>query len=376
MQYGRGMRTWIGTGLALLIAAAVATVGVVLTRDTEPSAVVTPTPKTPATETVAEGLEVPWDIAFLSESRALITERPGRVRLLANGKLRPEPVLTVETSQGGEGGLQGLALDPDFERNRTVYLYVSEGSGDGLTNRVARYRLDDTDRLVEPRILLNDIPGNNNHNGGRLRFGPDDKLYVTTGDAQDPDQAQERDSLAGKILRLDRDGSAPPDNPFGNRAWSYGHRNPQGLAWSEDGRLFSTEHGPSGEFGLCCRDELNRVERGGNYGWPLITGKQTRFGLGTPILTSGNTEAWAPASLTFWNGKLYFGALRGEHLHEVTLEDGGVAADREYFQGEFGRIRTAAVGPDGALYLFTSNRDGRGKARPGDDKLVRVNRLE
>ncbi|MEX1113270.1 MAG: PQQ-dependent sugar dehydrogenase [Patescibacteria group bacterium] len=370
------MQKFTGAIPVLLIAAVIAIGAVILTRDSaDPATTATATPTASTTEIVAEGLEVPWDIAFLSDSRALITERPGRVRLLEDGELQEEPVLTVETAQRGEGGLQGMTLDPDFEENRFVYLYVSEGSGDDLTNRVVRYRLTDDDRLADPRVLLDDIPGNNNHNGGRLRFGPDGKLYVTTGDAQNPDLAQSQGSLAGKILRMNPDGSAPADNPFGNLAWSYGHRNPQGLAWSEDGRLFSTEHGPSGEFGLCCRDELNRIERGGNYGWPLITGNQTRFGLGTPILTSGNDDTWAPASLTFWNGKLYFGALRGEHVHEITLENGGVAADRELFADEFGRIRTAAVGPDGALYLFTSNRDGRGEVQSGDDKLIRVNRL-
>ncbi|HEY8108959.1 MAG TPA: PQQ-dependent sugar dehydrogenase [Patescibacteria group bacterium] len=328
-----------------------------------------------AIETVAGGLEVPWDIAFLSKTKALVTERPGRVRVLENDRLRGEPALTLATVARGEGGLQGMAISPDFERDRFVYLYASESSGDDLTNQVVRYRLDDADKLVNERVLLDDIPGNANHNGGRLRFGPDRKLYVTTGDAQDPDLAQEQGSLAGKILRMNPDGSVPADNPFDNLVWSFGHRNPQGLAWDSEGRLYATEHGPTGEFGLCCRDELNRIERGGNYGWPLITGTERRFGLGMPILSSGNSVAWAPASLTIKDGRLYFGALRDAHLHEVTIEDDRVSDDRELFKDEFGRIRTVATGPDGALYILTSNRDGRGEPQKGDDRIIRVSRL-
>lgn len=369
------MRNLVIAAIALL---AVLIIGGVLMSGAFKQSEPTPTPTArvaPATETVAEGLEVPWEIAFISKDRALITERPGRVRLLTSGTVQKEPVLTLPTTGQGEGGLQGMALGPDFEKDRLVYLYVSEGSGDDLINRVVRYRLEENDKLVAPKVLLDNIPGNNNHNGGRLEFGPDKKLYVTTGDAQDPNLAQDRNSLAGKILRMNPDGSAPADNPFGNLVWSYGHRNPQGLAWDKGGRLYETEHGPSGEFGLCCRDELNRVERGGNYGWPLITGGETRFGLGSPLLQSGNSDAWAPASLAIKDGVLYFGALRGLHLHEATLKDGRVADDREVFKEKFGRIRTVTVGPDGALYLLTSNRDGRGKPQAGDDKLIKINRL-
>lgn len=337
----------------------------------------TPTPAAARdTETVAEDLDVPWDVAFTSAEKALITERPGQVRLWENGAIQPDPVLRVATTQEGEGGLLGLALSPDFQKDRFVYLYVSRQTGSTLTNRVVRYTLSPKDILGSPRTLLDGIPGAVNHNGGRLRFGPDKKLYVTTGDAQDPDRAQNTSSLSGKILRLNPDGSRPADNPFGNLVWSYGHRNPQGLAWDKSGQLYETEHGPSGEFGLCCRDEFNKIERGGNYGWPLINGGQTRFGLGTPILGSGNSVAWAPASLVFYQEKMYFGALRGQHLHEVTLAGGKVISDRELYLKQFGRIRTVVAGPDGKLYLLTSNRDGRGKERPGDDKMIRINRLK
>lgn len=368
------MRNLVIAAIALLavLAIGVASLSGVFER-TEPAA--TPSAEAKTTEAVAEGLNVPWDIAFISKDKALITERPGRVRLLEDGALQKEPVLTLDTADRGEGGLQGLTLSPDFEKDRLVYLYVSEGSGDNLVNRVVRYRLSDDDKLASPRVLLDDIPGNNNHNGGRMRFGPDKKLYVTTGDAQDPESAQDRSSLAGKILRMDPDGSAAAGNPFNNLVWSYGHRNPQGLAWDEGGQLYETEHGPSGEFGLCCRDELNRIERGGNYGWPIITGGERRFGLGTPILSSGSADTWAPASLAIKDGKLYFGALRGAHLHEVTLKDGRVASDLELFAETFGRIRTVVVGPDGTLYILTSNRDNRGKPRAGDDKLIRINQI-
>lgn len=327
------------------------------------------------TENVATGLEVPWEAAWLPDGRTLVTERPGRVRVLENGELQDQPILTIEAAQDGEGGLQGLAIDPDYEQNKFVYLYVTEQSGGAFTNRVVRY-VHDGNRLVESKILLDGIPGNTNHNGGRIAFGPDRYLYVATGDAEEPQSAQDRNGLSGKILRMDREGDAPPDNPFGNLTWSYGHRNPQGLAWDTDGTLYETEHGPTGEFGLCCRDELNRIERGGNYGWPVITGSQTRSGMLSPIATSGDSDTWAPGGIAFGpDGKLYAATLRGDHLRVFTLRDGQVTAQTELFANEFGRLRTATFGQDGKLYLLTSNRDGRGQVRTGDDRIIRVNGL-
>ncbi len=229
----------------------------------------TPTAVDFQVETVAEGLDTPWDLAFAPDGRIFFTERPGRLRVIEGGRLRPEPVATIpEVVERGEGGLLGLALDPDFAGNGHLYLYHTySGSDGGLRNRVVRYTLADragARGLTEPRVILDDIPAAAIHNGGRIAFGPDGKLYVTTGDAAAPALAQDRDSLAGKILRLNPDGSVPDDNPFpGSPVYSYGHRNPQGLAWQPGtGQLYATEHGPS------AHDEVNLIAPGDNYGWP------------------------------------------------------------------------------------------------------------
>lgn len=364
------MKRWLLIGILVLIGGFAA--ALLVNRDAAKAPTRTTETESPAkVETVAEGLEIPWEVAFAPDGRLFVTERPGRVRVIRDGKLQKEPLLTIETTTGGEGGLQGMALDPDFATNRFVYLYASSGRGNDLINRIIRYREADG-RLVEPRILLDNIPGNNNHNGGRLAFGPDKKLYATTGDSQEPSLAQDKGSLAGKILRLNSDGSTPADNPFGSLVWSYGHRNPQGLAWDKSGQLYSVEHGPSGDLGLCCRDELNKIDKGGNYGWPVISGDQTRDGLISPLLQSGNRDTWAPAGLAITpDGTLYFATLRGTHLRAVTVRDGQVTGERELFKDEFGRLRAVTVGPDGKLYLSTSNRDGRGKVRAGDDKILR-----
>lgn len=317
--------------------------------------------------TIATGLEVPWEVAFTSEDRMLVTERPGRVRQIDKGELQGPPLLSLEVPRRGEGGLQGLAVDPDYQSNKFIYLYYSYTGGTGLLNRVARYR-DTGTALVEPKTILENIPGNTNHNGGRLAFGPDKKLYLTTGDAQEPSLAQDKDSLAGKILRLNADGSAPSDNPFGNLVWSLGHRNPQGVAWDGD-ELYEVEHGPSGDLGLCCRDELNRIVKGGNYGWPVISGDQVRDGFVSPLLSSGSGTTWAPAGLAFFDGQLYFAALRGTALHQVTL---GEKPEDKALLTTFGRLRAVTKGPDSALYVTTSNRDGRGTVQDGDDKIIRV----
>ena len=329
--------------------------------------------KTGTVSVIAENLEIPWDIAFLPEGEMLVTERPGRLLLLDKKGERKNIEISDSVLHRGEGGLLGITLHPQFKDNHLLYLYfTAPGKETQLQNRIERYRFVD-DTLRERTIIIDDIPGAQYHDGGRMEFGPDGLLYVTTGDATIGKLAQDRNSLAGKILRLKDDGSIPSQNPFGTAVYSYGHRNPQGLAWDNAGRLWETEHGPTGEQGLCCRDEINLIAVGANYGWPEIQGDETRTGMVSPTFQSGADDTWAPASATYLDGGLYFGGLRGEALYEAVLNGERVVELKEYFKGEFGRIRTVRVGPDGMLYLTTSNRDGRGDPRPGDDKIIRVN---
>lgn len=321
-------------------------------------------------ETVATGLEVPWEIAFLPGGELLVTERPGRlVRLGADGSRR-RAYTVPGVRPMGEGGLMGLALHPDFAENRRIYVMLTgEAPGGGVENRVERYRLGE--RALEDRtVILDGIPGARFHDGGRLAFGPDGFLYVTTGDATTSGRAQDRGSLAGKILRLTVEGASAPGNPFGDRIWSWGHRNPQGLAWDGEGRLWATEHGRSGmQSGL---DELNRIDAGANYGWPTIEGDATASGMVAPAIHSGPDVTWAPTGVAYLDGSLFFGGLRGEALYEVRIRGNDVAAPTVHFFGDFGRIRVVRRGPDGALWLATSNRDGRGRVRSGDDRILRV----
>jgi glucose/arabinose dehydrogenase len=299
-------------------------------------------------EVVAEGLEVPWEIAWLPDGRALITERPGRIRTL-DGAL----VATVPVSALGEGGLMGLALDPEFETQPFVYLYYT--TADGL--QLERWRFEDNRLTREASLIDGVIEAGPIHDSGRIAFGPDGALYVATGDAGNPDLAQDRDSLNGKYLRLTeyRGGPVRPE------ILSLGHRNPQGFDWQPGtGRLFSTEHGPVGF------DEINEIREGENYGWPEVTGPD--HGDFTAPLKVYESSV-APSGATFWRGAFWFATLRGESLRRVRLADG---SEQVLLDGEYGRLRTVRVGPDGALYVLTSNRDGRGSPVEGDDRILRL----
>ncbi len=318
-------------------------------------------------EIIAENLQIPWEIAFLPDGDLLVTERSGTLKRI--GKERR--VYSIEGVRHiGEGGLLGLALHPRFSENQWMYLYLTTRNGDSLINRVERYRFE-IDRLAEKTIIIDNIPGAAYHDGGRIAFGPDGYLYVTTGDSGKRNLAQDISSLAGKILRLKDDGSVPPDNPFGNATWSYGHRNSQGLAWDDKRRLWATEHGRSGI--LSGLDELNLIEKGKNYGWPVIQGDETKVSMESPVIQSGPDEAWAPAGIAFFDGSLFFGGLRGESLYEAKIMESSKISLKSHFRQEFGRIRAVVLGPDGYLYITTSNTDGRGKPRAGDDKLIRIN---
>lgn len=330
---------------------------------------------------VARGLQAPWALAFPDRRTILVTERPGRVRIVVDGRLRREPVARVSVVAEGEGGLLGLALHPDFARQRLAYLYYTARDG----NRVSRFRVTRDFRFSGERVLLRGIPAAANHDGGRIAFGPDGMLYVATGDAGRPELAADRRSLAGKILRIRPDGRIPGDNPFrGSPVFSYGHRNPQGLAWDGAGRLYESEHGPSGELGLCCNDELNVIAPGRFYGWPFWAGR-TRAAPGSPPappvapIAASDGSTWAPAGLAVYragDGRtvLFVATLRGERLLRFVLAAGSarrVAGVATALNG-FGRLRAANVGPDRCLYLTTSNRDGRGTPRAGDDRILRL----
>lgn len=212
------------------------------------------------------------------------------------------------------------------------------------------------------------------HDGGRIAFGPDGFLYITTGDASQSRLAQDIRSLAGKILRIRDDGSVPSDNPFGNAVWSYGHRNPQGLAWDDRGRLWATEHGRSIPFSGY--DELNLIEKGGNYGWPDIQGDRAKPDMERPIIHSGPSTTWAPAGAAFLNGSIFFGGLKGTALYQAKITGERNIALTKHFEKAYGRIRAVVKGPDDMLYISTSNTDGRGEARPGDDNIIRINPRE
>jgi glucose/arabinose dehydrogenase len=336
-------------------------------------------------ETLVGGLEVPWDIVWAPDGRMIVTERPGRVRVIESGKLRSQPLFTVpDVEPTGESGLMSVALHPQFSSNHWLYLsYAYKGTGGQLV-RVVRYRETGTD-LVDRKLIIEDIPAAQFHAGCRIRFGPDGKLYITTGDATQRVLAQRLDSLAGKTLRLNDDGSLPSDSPFVGQSnarpeiWTYGHRNAQGLDWQPDSNLmFQTEHGPSGFDGPGGGDEVNIVEKGKNYGWPTIHHQQTGAGMESPLLEY--TPAVAPGSGAFYRGSVFpqfkgnffFGCLRGEQIRRVVLDGRRVVSQEALLEKKYGRIRAVVEGPDGFIYFSTSNRDGRGSPAKDDDRIIRL----
>ena len=319
---------------------------------------------------IATGLEVPWGVAFMPDGDAIFTERDsGRLlRMDASGNV--ETVQTLPTRGYGEGGSLGLAVSPRYERDGYVYAYYTTGED----NRVVRFRLGE-----EPEPILTGIPFNTYHDGGRIAFGPDGMLYVATGDAGDPATSQDRGSLGGKILRLTPDGGVPQDNPFpGSPVYSYGHRNVEGLAWDEGGRLYASE------FGQDAFDEVNLVRPGENYGWPEFEGdggeEAEAAGFVNPVTTWPTSEA-SPSgaevlkdgAIPQWEGDLFVAALRGQRLWRLELgPDGRVVGRDELLRYEVGRIRNVMQAPDGSLWVTTSNRDGRGSPAPQDDRIIRL----
>ncbi len=320
-------------------------------------------------EVVAQNLDIPWAIAFLPEGKMIFTERGGKIKILEQG--------IVHEVQGvahlGESGLQGIAVDPQFSLNGFVYVYYTYANGAALLNRVSRFEVKNNS-LQNETTIIEGIPGNVFHDGGRIKFGPDGKLYISTGDAGTTALSQDKDSLAGKILRLNPDGSIPLDNPFGNAVYSMGHRNPQGFDWHPvSGKLFATEHGPSKY------DEVNVIEKGKNYGWPdklcKTEGLNAEF---TEAIVCFDEWTMAPSGASFYSGNklplknaFVYSGLRGEQLRALRFENGLVVSDEKILDG-IGRIREVVQGPDGWLYIASNNTDGRGTPTPGDDKIYRV----
>lgn len=327
-------------------------------------------------EVIAENLFVPWAIAISDEGNLYFTERSGTIRSIKAGKLQPQPLITFDAPfvSQGEGGLMGIALDPNYSQNHYMYVMYSYEEDNGIHNRVVRL-VENNNKLSIDWVLLDKIPGGRIHNGGRLKIGPDQKLYITTGDAGNSALAQDPASTAGKILRIELDGKIPEDNPIINSpVYSLGHRNPQGLAWNSKNVLYSSEHGQS------AHDEINIIQPGANYGWPLVEGNEdsTEVIIQKPLVHSGE-DTWAPSAIAFadkgpWQGKLLVATLRGQQLLAITLNGNGkvVKSIESLFRNEYGRLREVIQGKDGSIYLTTSNRDGRGNPDVADDKIIRL----
>jgi glucose/arabinose dehydrogenase len=340
-------------GLAVLLSVAVATCGD--SAGQEPA-------RSSGAQTIAIGLSVPWGVALLPGGDALVSERTtGRILRISRDGRRRRVVMRMPgvDTNSGEGGMLGLAVSPSYARDRWVYAYFTSASD----NRIVRFRLGGRIRPVLTGLRRGVI-----HNGGRIAFGPDGKLYAGVGETGDTSLAQSRRSLNGKILRLNPDGSVPSDNPFPRSlVWSYGHRNVQGLAWDRSGRLWATEFGQS-EF-----DEVNLIRKGGNYGWPDVEGRGSTSGgrFINPKVTWTTSEA-SPSGAAIAGRTMYIGALQGDAVLRVRLNGTRARKAAPLLQGRYGRIRTVVRAPDGSLWVTTSNRDGRGSPRSGDDRIVRL----
>ena len=333
-------------------------------------------------EVIAEGLFVPWSIVFTGPDRLLVSERNGSIREIVNQKLNPTSLITFKSvAVQQEAGLLGLALDPDYKNNQFLYACYTTSKNGGLVNRVVKLK-DFGTSIVEVGLIVDDIPASYNHAGGRIRFGPDGKLYLTAGDALQKNLAQDLNALNGKLLRYNPDGSIPADNPFNNSPiYSYGNRNSEGFDWDPvNNLLYETEHGPTGFDGPPGGDEINLIQPGANYGWPLVSHTEKMDGTISPLVEF--TPAVAPGSGMFYRSSLFpqftnsffFGGLEGEGIYRLVISKDNpyVITLIEKLDLNVGRVRDVVEGPDGSIYFTTSNRDGRGQVRAGDDKVYRI----
>ncbi|MEV0286036.1 MULTISPECIES: PQQ-dependent sugar dehydrogenase [unclassified Kribbella] len=310
--------------------------------------------------TVATGIEVPWGLAFLPDQSALVSERDSaKIKRIAGGQVS-EVGEVDDVDPSSEGGLLGLAVDPQYPRRPYIYAYYSAG-GD---NRIARITFQNN-RLSDQQVILDGIPEASIHNGGRLRFGPDGFLYAGTGDGADRPNSQDDGSLGGKVLRITTDGKAAPGNPGGRVWFTKGHRNVQGLAF-DGNQLYAAE------FGQNTWDELNAITSGANYGWPAAEGIEDLDGMTNPIAQWRTSDA-SPSGIAFAQGHVFMASLRGERLWAIPVAGGKRTGEPQaFFTGQFGRLRTVETAPDGSLWLTTSNTDGRGDTRDGDDRILRI----
>jgi glucose/arabinose dehydrogenase len=311
--------------------------------------------------TIASGLEVPWGLAFLPDGSALVTERDsGRVLAIRDGTVT-EVGTVAEAVPEGESGLLGIAVSPMYAVDHQVFLYVTTA----VDNRIVRTTYDGS-RLGDLRVILDGIPNGFIHDGGRLAFGPDGYLYASTGETGQGELAQDRSSLGGKILRITTDGGPAPGNPFKDSPiWTWGHRNVQGLAFDDQSRLWASE------FGASAWDELNLIVRGANYGWPFVEGTGGNGRYADPLVVWKTSEA-SPSGLAFLDGRLWLASLMGQRLWRIDVDGAHASNPTDFFVGEYGRLRTVVVAPDGNLWVTTSNRDGRGTPVAGDDRILEV----
>lgn len=316
--------------------------------------------ETKGIETVAQGLDTPWSIAR-SDDVFYLSERPGKIiKIDGNKKTEQQVDLDKEVSTAAEAGLLGFVLAPDFKDSKEAYAYYTY-EDNGQFNRIVKLKLEN-DTWKEDEVLIDKIPSGQYHHGGRLKIGPDDKLYATTGDASDEQNAQDKDTLGGKILRINLDGSKPKDNPISNSyVYSYGHRNPQGIVWTPDGQMYASEHGNQ------ANDEINEIKEGQNYGWPVIEGNEENDNMETPIFTSGSDDTWAPSGIAFKDGIIYSAALRGEGIMKFDVEKD----EMKKVATKYGRIRDVYNVNDD-LYFVSNNTDGRGNPSQNDDKMYKV----
>lgn len=367
--------------IKLVIPSALVIIVSILTMKFSPSETLVPLPapvsnlsltNTSGVEIIAEGLQAPRSIDISKEGRIFISEKRGSIRVVDNGTLLTEPVGDIKAENIGDAGLLGLTLHPNFTQNHLFYVYYTYSNSTGLFNKVLMLK-ESNNRIIDSKTILDGIPGNDYRDGGRIKFGRDGKLYVSTGDASIPELSQDLNSLAGKILRINEDGTVPQDNPFSNSAvYAYGFRNAQGLAWAPNsGALYSSDQGGAGN------DEINLISPAKNYGWPHeecnSNGDDNRY---TPPLVCFNPSL-EPSGIAFafsnklgYQNHLIVATLKGSHLRDIDFDSG---SQNTILVG-YGRIIDLVESEDGSIYVLTSNTDGRALPQQGDDKILRLTR--